>query len=166
MHPAAFEYVCRVVQSLPPLYSVVEFGSRVVNGTVREIFTDAKVYLGIDIEAGPGVDIVADAADWKADEPVDCVVCCEVLEHSERWPEVVGSSYRALKPGGVLILTCASEKRAPHGVSGDLIREGEHYQGLEIINLTNWILTIDFSVVLIDPNSPPEDIYTLALKPR
>lgn len=168
MHTAAFEFVRRVAQSLPPLARVVEFGSRVRNGSVREIFTDAAgpsaggLYLGIDLEGGPGVDLVADAADWRTAEPLDAVVCCEVLEHTPRAVELCRSARLALRPGGVLILTCATTPRTPHGSAGGLLRAGEFYRNVGVADLLVWLAEAGFAPVLLDPTAPSGDLYALA----
>jgi len=68
--------------------TVLEFGSYNVNGTQRVNFQSSK-YIGIDIEAGSGVDIVADITATKEvihNLPIshinpDLLICCETLEH-------------------------------------------------------------------------------------
>lgn len=68
--------------------TVLEFGSYNVNGTQRVNFKSSN-YIGIDIEAGSGVDIVADITDTKdvikklplSHYSPDLLVCCETLEH-------------------------------------------------------------------------------------
>jgi dTDP-4-amino-4,6-dideoxygalactose transaminase len=42
-----------------------------VNGSIRGLFGDAA-FIGVDIRAGRGVDVVADGATWQPAEPVDC----------------------------------------------------------------------------------------------
>ena len=167
MHDNAFDLVRRIVQSLPPLRTVVEFGSRIVNGSVREIFTDAATYVGVDAVAGPGVDVVADAANWRPATPcVDCVVCCEVLEHTPRGREIIASAFRALRPGGCLVVTCASAGRAPHSADGDgPPKPGEYYENVAPDDLTGWCRAAGFAVTLLGP-PPPGDLYALAMKAR
>lgn len=130
MHPEAFEYVAHAVEELGPFDRTVEFGSLDINGTVRSLFEGS--YLGIDVQEGPGVDLVADATQWSADTPVDCVVCCEVFEHLEAWPALVRSAAQCLRQGGTLIVTCAGPGRDPHSaVDGNALRPDEHYANIE-----------------------------------
>lgn len=130
MHPEAFEFVAHAVEELGPFERTVEFGSLDINGTVRSLF--GASYLGIDVQEGAGVDLVADATEWIADEPVDCVVCCEVFEHLDAWPSLVRSAAQALRPGGTLIITCAGPGRDPHSaVDGNELRPDEHYANVE-----------------------------------
>lgn len=130
MHPEAYQWVAQHAPQHP--VRVVEFGSRDINGGVRHLF--AGSYLGIDIEAGPGVDVVADAARLDLGGGYDVVVCCEVLEHTPAWREIVASAGRALRAGGVLILTCAGPGRAPHGAEGGPVG-GEYYANVTVVEL-------------------------------
>src|SRR5205085_1918817 len=85
-------------------------------------------YTGLDLNAGRGVDVVADGTDWQPDEPVDCVVCCECLEHAPDPDAVLANALAMLAPGGVCIVTAAGPTRAPHsGIDGGALREGECY---------------------------------------
>jgi len=61
----------------------------------------------IDIEAGPGVDIVADAHDLHMVESgsADCVTCVGVLLHCRSPERVIGEFHRILKPGGILYVS-------------------------------------------------------------
>lgn len=112
-----------------PFTSSLELGSRDVNGGVRDLFAD---HTGLDNLAGPGVDIVADAATWLPPRRYSCVVCCEVFEHTPLWPAIVATAYRALEDDGTLILTMAGPGREPHSaIDGLWLKPGEHYQNIE-----------------------------------
>lgn len=145
MHPEAEDFVRAAVAELGPFETTVEFGSLDINGSVRHLFTGD--YLGIDREPGPGVNIIADACFWTPDTPVDCVVCCEVLEHLAEWPELLESAANALRPGGVVILTMAGPGRGPHSAyDGNALRAGEHYANIDPVDLAdvldNWFTDI------------------------
>jgi SAM-dependent methyltransferase len=58
----------------------------------------------VDIEPGPGVDIVADAHDLHMidDHSADCVVAVGMLLHCRNPGKVISEFHRVLKPGGVL----------------------------------------------------------------
>lgn len=130
MHPEAHDFVADTVRAWGPFDRTVEFGSHDINGGIRHLF--AGSYLGVDPQAGPGVDVVADATEWLTDEPVDCVVCCEVFEHLADWRGLIASAARALRPGGVVIITAAGPGRGPHSaVDGNALRPGEHYANIE-----------------------------------
>jgi SAM-dependent methyltransferase len=127
LHVQAHDFVARHARGLFP-HSVLEIGSFDVNGGVRPLFSSARRYHGIDIAPGPGVDEVADAADWRTATLFDVVVSTEVLEHTSRWRDVVTNGWNALTPGGVLLMTCATDPRPPHSaIDGWEVRPGEWY---------------------------------------
>ena len=64
MHDAVKDWVA---EHIKPATSVVEFGSLDINGGVRHLLDDQALYVGIDVQSGPGVTIIADAATWTPD---------------------------------------------------------------------------------------------------
>jgi SAM-dependent methyltransferase len=90
---------------------VVDIGSYDVNGSYRTLFGNPGWnYRGVDLEAGPGVDIVL-ASPYRLPFPsgsVDLVVSGQAFEHVEffwhSWLEMV----RVLKPGGMVFLIAPS----------------------------------------------------------
>lgn len=169
MHDSAFEFVRKITQSLPPLFRVAEFGSKITNGTVCEIFTDATGrggYVGIDIVPGPNVNVVMDAAEWNGHGTFDCVVCCEVLEHTPRAMAICFSAFRALRRGGCFILTCATDPRPPHSAHGKDDMTGEHYANPSYAEVREWLSVAGFDVVLFDIGAPVGDLYCFAMRVR
>jgi SAM-dependent methyltransferase len=91
--------------------SVVDIGSRDVNGSYRTLFdAPAWRYCGIDLESGKGVDIVL-RDPYTLPLPsrsVDLVVSGQAFEHIEyfwlTWLEMA----RVLKPGGMVFLIAPS----------------------------------------------------------
>lgn len=60
----------------------------------------------LDIEPGPGVDLVADAHNLHmvSDNSVDCVISVSTLEHVRYPTKVIKEIYRILKPGGIVYI--------------------------------------------------------------
>lgn len=108
---------------------VLEFGSLDINGSVRSIFEPISLsYVGVDMQEGPGVDIVANAKDFKIDKTFDVVVCCEVFEHTPEWREIIDNAYGHMKDGAIFIATMAGEGRRPHSaIDENAIRDWEYY---------------------------------------
>lgn len=133
MHDAVRKFVASHATTGPCV--VLECGSRDVNGTVRDLFP-GSTWVGVDPLPGPGADVVADFADYQHPEPVDFVVCTEVLEHSPRWADIIRGAASNLKPGGVFICTAATHGRSPHSaVDEQPIRPWEHYENIDQVEL-------------------------------
>jgi len=94
---------------------VLDVGSYDVNGSYRHLFTDKKFkYTGLDMEAGPNVDIVLkNPYDWDtiATDSFDVVISGQALEHIEFFWVTMSEMTRVLKKDGMLCLI------APNGFS-------------------------------------------------
>lgn len=143
MHPEAYEFVREAVAALPRHpRRVCELGSLNVNGSIRGLFPEAALYVGVDLAAGPGVDVVADAADWSPPDWLrfDCVVSTEALEHTPRAADICANALRLLEPGGVLIVTAAGVGREPHTCGGAPLGDsGEFYRNVVAADLVTWL---------------------------
>lgn len=128
MHAEARQWVEHFATMQP--ISVIEIGSKNVNGSIRDLFPNATWY-GIDRESGAMVDQVTDAIDYTPDLPADLVVCCEVLEHADNWRQIISRAAEWLKPEGVLIVTCAGLGRKPHSCDGGPLKTGEYYANID-----------------------------------
>lgn len=96
---------------------VLEIGSADVNGSIRPFFPRSN-YTGVDLSAGPGVDVIAPGHELAlADDSVDLAISCECFEHNPRWCETSVNMHRMTKPGGVVLVTCASRGRLEHGTT-------------------------------------------------
>ena len=118
MHDEALDFVRETFSTRQPLLGgrVVELGSFDVNGTIRVLFPEASEYVGVDCHPGPGVDVVGLAKDVLADRlgQFDVCVSTEMLEHDPWWRESLARGLDLLRPGGLLVVTCAGPNRAPH----------------------------------------------------
>jgi len=143
VHVQAFDFVATHAATLEPV-AVLEMGSHDVNGGVRPLFPSAEEYHGIDIAPGPGVDEVADAAEWRSPSRFDVVVSTEVLEHAPRWSAVVVNGWDALTPGGTLLVTCATDPRAPHSaIDGWDVRQGEWYANVAPLEMLSLVRSLE-----------------------
>lgn len=125
MHNEAMAFVRQFATDKP--ISVIEIGSRDINGSVRMLFPHAH-YTGIDLYEGPGVDVVCNAMEWEPDDVVDMVISCECFEHTDQWKEIISRAANWLNFGGRMIITAAGPGRAPHSHhDGGPLRDGEYY---------------------------------------
>ena len=107
--------------------TVLEVGSRNINGSVRDIILpfQPEQYIGTDMEAGDGVDVVLNALDlvtMYGEESFDIVVCAEMLEHCEHWKGAIANMKSVLKPGGMILLTTRSPGYPLHEYPSDYWR--------------------------------------------
>lgn len=107
----------------PPIY---EFGALQVPG--QEQFADLRgffpgqTYVGSDVCAGPGVDVLLDlhALDLP-DGSVGTAILCDTLEHVQRPWQALAEVYRVLAPGGVVLMTSTMNFRV-HNYPADYWR--------------------------------------------
>lgn len=106
MHPSVMEWVAdKISEHQLTEKTVLECGSRNVNGSVRPLFK-ASYYVGVDMEDGRDVDYVCRADSLGFDDGFfDVVVSTEMLEHDPYFWLSLPEMARVLKPGGVLLLT-------------------------------------------------------------
>ncbi|MET8826112.1 class I SAM-dependent methyltransferase [Streptomyces sp. NPDC004610] len=169
MHPEARDGLARQLDSsgldLTAPWRVLDLGGRDINGSVRDLLPEAK-WTGLDIEPGPGVDLVHDATGpWPADwDRFDLVVCTEVLEHVERWAALLRTASQALEPDGPesLFVTCASTGRLEHGASGGpRPLPGEWYENVSPAALREGLVGL-FRYSHVEYRANPGDAYAWA----
>jgi len=162
MHAEAMAYVERMVRTYGPFDQVVDLGGQDLNGTPRRIFRHAMRYVSVDQVAGRGVDVVADAADYRPPFTPDCVVCTEVLEHTAKGEAILRNARAMLAPGGILILTAATDPRGPHSAVavGMPPQRGEYYRNVSEAALRQWLLP--YAWWAIETYRDRGDIYAVA----
>lgn len=164
MHAEARDFVARTMGERP-WGRVVEFGSRYINGRVRDLI-DAAEYHGIDQVAGQDVDEVANVRRWRTRRKADAVVCCEVLEHAAVADQIVASAALALKKGGLLVITCATDPREPHsGADGGPVRDGEYYANVDPRDLGRWLEESGLVTEAVEIYLGRGDLYVAARRP-
>lgn len=92
---------------------VLEVGAYDVNGSAQSVLKSwgPSEYIGVDIEKGPGVDVVCDASalvDTFGKESFDTVVSNEMLEHARDWKGAISNIKNVTKAGGIMVLTTRS----------------------------------------------------------
>ena len=163
MHEAVADFVSQQVQLHGVGHvDVLDIGGRKVS-TSRfytgphpvDLFPLAKRYHVLDLLPAADVDIAADATQPAIVSLVlkrkyDVVVCTEVLEHVADWFGVLRSAHIALKPGGLLILTCAGPGRPPHaGFHENLDKpKDEFYANVSHLEVRQALLVLGFKDVL------------------
>lgn len=117
-------------------WKILDIGGQYVNGSVHEYFPNAEITT-LDLE---NADIVADARDWRSSLKFDLVIATEVFEHVQDWRQIIATMHWHLDSSGpgILLATCASTGRRPHGATGALDpAPGEWYKNVAPQDLKN-----------------------------
>jgi len=119
-HKEQLEFIHTIRRVFPDSFidkHILEIGSLDINGSVRSLFSKCN-YVGIDVAPGAGVDVVCEAQVYAApDNSFDVVISCEVMEHNPHWSKTMKNMVRLCKPGGIVIMTCATLGRREHGTA-------------------------------------------------
>ena len=121
MTPEVMYFVEAALAGVTP-GAVLEFGARNVNGSPRQLverILGPVPYTGVDLEEGPGVDLVADMTQ-DFSRRASIVLCLETLEHIQNWRAAVNTLKQACD--GVLIVTVPTAVVARHEYPGDFWR--------------------------------------------
>lgn len=136
-HPEQVGFFTAVAQANASLIdgaAVLEVGSYDVNGSIRNVFSAASNYVGVDLDHGPGVDVVAYGHELNyPDGSYDITISGECFEHDPYWRETFQNMVRMTRPGGLVAFTCASRGRAEHGTlrSDKTLSPGTQSAGLD-----------------------------------
>lgn len=94
---------------------ILEVGSYIENGSVRDYFSGYANYLGVDWRPGPGVDLVLQAKDLGTlGRKFDVVVSASMLEHDAEWRLSIPSMVKALALDGILLMSWGAALNPPH----------------------------------------------------
>ncbi len=119
-HPQQAEYFTSVREHYPAHFErarVLEVGSLDINGSVRDLFS-ACDYTGVDLQPGPGVDLACPGHLLALPTAsFDTVISAECFEHNPFWRESLANMLRMARPGGLVLVSCATTGRKEHGTS-------------------------------------------------
>ena len=144
--------------------SVLEVGALVCRGThltLRPLLEAMRPrsYTGVDIEGGPGVDVLCDAEELRTrfgDESFDVVISTEMLEHVRDWRAVVSNLKHVLRPGGVLLVTTRSRGFPYHSWPDD------HWR-YELDDMA--VIFGDLEIKTMEPDPADPGVFVKATRP-
>ncbi|OGW29178.1 MAG: methyltransferase type 11 [Nitrospirae bacterium GWC2_42_7] len=142
--------------------SVIELGARNVNGSLRPFIVSRSPakYIGVDIEAGEGVDVICNAEkllDKFERNSFNLVISTELLEHVREWKKVISNIKNLCCPGGILLITTRSIGFKYHGYPFDYWR----YEVDDIRNIFS-----DFIIERIERDTSSPGVLLKARKPH
>ncbi len=175
-HESQTEYFSLVREHFPKQFAgarVLEVGSLNINGTVRGLFKDCD-YVGADLKLGPGVDVAkpGQVLDF-ATGSFDTVISAECLEHNPFWVETLANMLRMLRPGGLMMFSCATTGRKEHGTTRSspeaspftVEERWDYYRNLKArdieraVHLPGWCSDFQFAT-----NMQSYDLYFVGLR--
>lgn len=95
---------------LEHMTSVLEIGSANVNGGLRDTKPDRATWIGVDLEPGPGVDVVVSPGQRLPfeDNYFDLVIASSVFEHDLKFWETISEMARVVKDDGLIYINAPS----------------------------------------------------------
>ena len=119
-HHQQFEFIAAVKAEMPAFFHgqrVLEVGSLDINGSIRSAFR-ACDYTGADLSPGPGVDLACPGQMLAfPSRHFDVSLSCECFEHNPFWVETWANMLRMTRPGGLVLMSCATTGRREHGTT-------------------------------------------------
>jgi len=118
-----YDFGLKAKKYISSSYSLLEVGSRNVNGTLRDLLANSvKEYVGVDLFDGPGVDRVISVLELSTaynESTFDMVLSTEMLEHCFEWRDALLQMLLVLKQDGILLITTRSPGFELHDYPAD-----------------------------------------------
>jgi SAM-dependent methyltransferase len=171
MHLEIHHFIKEVKSKYPHYFKgkeVLEVGSLDINGSVRSHFRRC-CYIGIDIGEGKGVDLICPAHEYVRFKGHDVIISTEMLEHDEHWRKSLRQMYGNLRPGGLLLITCASDNRPEHGTLNadpccSPYTQG-YYRNISIADFMSVLPPEFFETYVIANHNHRQDLHFYGIKP-
>ena len=173
-HEKMEKYLQRIKKRYPEHFwrvRVLDCGSLDINGSNKDLWNLECGYTGLDLAPGKNVNIVMpmENADW-IDEHFHVVMSTECFEHNPEWKIGLLNMIRMLRPGGLIIVTCAKDPRQEHGTcrfaaeASPFTSDSDYYQNLTEEDIRSVIDVDEFNFVEFESNNDPGDLYFHAIK--
>lgn len=172
MHKQVKDFCTRIKRLYPEAFrgDTLDVGSLDINGNNRYLFDGT--YTGLDIGQGANVDIVMPVHEYQAitDRQYDCVISTEMLEHDRHWYESIRAMYHLVKPGGLLLITCATTGRPEHGTKATSEADSpfttDYYRNIDWEDLRKAIDGLPFFDSSVQIYNDPADLHFYGIKAK
>ncbi|MFM8898673.1 MAG: methyltransferase domain-containing protein [Burkholderiales bacterium] len=179
-HPQQKAFCGAIKARFPQYFNGVlalDIGSLDLNGNNLYLFDADCQFLGIDVAQGRNVDIVSPGhLLGMPPATFDVILSTECLEHDRHWEQTLNEAVRMLRPGGMLLMTCATTGRPEHGTRRTTPHDApllasvddewaDYYRNLDeqdvraALDVPKLFQMIEFSV-----NDETHDLYCVAIK--
>lgn len=170
-HKEQIEFCSSVKAKFPKKFknvTVCDIGSLDINGNNRYLFEDYK-YVGVDICSGYNVDVISRGHRFDPSIQFDVVITSECLEHDEYWFEtLIHIVHKLLKPGGIFVLTCATDGRHEHGTTRTSPQDSpattDYYMNINETHVREALDMREFSEYEFSVNHNTHDLYFYGIK--
>jgi SAM-dependent methyltransferase len=178
-HAYQQDFFTRVKRAYPQYFTdvkVLDIGSLDLNGNAKHFFTFPYYYVGVDLGEGKNVNVVCPGHLFDCGFQFDVVMSAECFEHDMYYARTLQNMVRLLRPGGLMVFTCASDGRPEHGTLKSLPQDapflnnisekwGNYYKNL---NETDIRLVMDvnniFSSFNFEYERTSHDLYFWGIK--
>ena len=175
-HPAQEEFIKNCLMRFNNIIlrskNVLEVGSQIINGSIRDYFPDAKskTWVGLDIGEGDGVDftipgeLVQLPNGWA-----DIAFSAECFEHDKNWPKIFLNLIRVTGNDSLIILTFAGKGRPAHGTIDSDVGSSPftnfYYKNIDLVDfVSEFEIDKYFSKYSIEVNLKEGDTYFWGLR--
>lgn len=150
------------------VFRVLEIGAQDINGSPRQASPGTVTdWVGLDVFDRPGVDWVGLAHEYAAKgwdgRPFDALVSCECFEHDPHWRLSLANCIPLLRPGGLVIITVATNDRPPHGVEHDTPIPG-HYANVSKADLVSHLSDLGIGQIEARIERQNQDLYARGVR--
>lgn len=117
-HPSQQNFFSWIKERYPKYFTdvkVVDIGSLDINGNNKIHFDHPFYYIGVDLAPGENVDVVCPGHLYNSGFLFDTVISSECFEHDMYYARTLQNMIKLLRPGGLMVFTCASTGRLEHG---------------------------------------------------
>jgi len=110
MHDTAMWWGKQFLNNYSITGKVLEIGACNRNGGLRDVCPEGCEWIGVDLEEGPGVDVVLEDPHKLPfpDNSFDAVISSSVFEHADFFWEIFKEKCRCVKPGGHIYINAPS----------------------------------------------------------
>ncbi len=133
-HELQQDFFKRVKEHLPNFFTdvkVLDVGSLDINGNIKHHFIQPFYYVGLDLGNGPNVDVVCPGHLYESGFKFDVVSSAECFEHDMYYARTLQNMIQLLRPGGLLVFTCASTGRPEHGTLRSAPSDAPFLEGVD-----------------------------------